>query len=294
MKVKGSVEIYGNVESNGEVSGAFKSYDGFPLDPKVGTWAIIDRNLMLCVSIEDMPVWMPLTKERNTFTREQKVAAKRWILEHRFNSSNVLIQCFDPEGNVVVPDSIKSIDENTTEVAFPSEMAGRAIAMFGYESGVSATGRARISDEQYKIGSCYLTTLDVNPFDDLGYGEWELVKGDGAVLEFGDGSECNLEVQGTNLKDVPLPEHSHDASFHGDRLPDHSHSFSRPRGDRNWSDGGGNSWWGSNGNAVKVTTSSESAGTPSGSVSVSKSGSPNAKLNVKGATIKINVWVRKR
>ena len=57
------------------------------------------------------------------------------------------------------------------------------------------------------IGTVVLRMDDVNPSTIYG-GTWELITGD-ATLKFGDGSVLSGNVEGTNIKNVPLPEHSH-------------------------------------------------------------------------------------
>ena len=47
----------------------------------------------------------------------------------------------------------------------------------------------------------------MNPTEVYG-GTWELITGD-ATLKFGDGTEQNLNINGSNEKTVSLPEHSH-------------------------------------------------------------------------------------
>lgn len=277
------MKILGHTEIKGEVSGAFKNYDDFPLDPKVGTWAYIHKSLMMCVEIGDLPAWIPLTSERNTVVHDQETPSERWFIEHDLNSDNVLVQCYDRSDNVVNPSSIRNVDGNVTEVIFPDVIGGRAILMYGMESGVSAQGRIKRA-ESYKIGNCYFTTSSNNPFDDLGYGEWELLTGD-AVLGFGDGSECSTDIEGTNSKSVPLPAHTHQfqriSSIQTAYVNNIWAVASVPKVGTSAYIGTGNSSGGRV--SLRVTNSNDTTG---------ESGASDAKVNVKPAVIKLNVWCR--
>lgn len=88
----------------------------------------------------------------------------------------------------------------------------------------------------YPIGSIYIGTMAVCPLEVLGIGVWEL-KSKGRVLQ-----GANTETPGTTKEAG---------------LPDHTHTFTRPKGDKNYGNGNGNTWWGAT-SGVKVTTSKAS------------------------------------
>ena len=88
----------------------------------------------------------------------------------------------------------------------------------------------------YPIGSIYIGTMAVCPLEVLGIGTWEL-KSKGRVLQ-----GANTETPGTTKEAG---------------LPDHTHTFTRPKGDQTYSNGNGNTWWGTS-SGVTVTTSKAS------------------------------------
>lgn len=135
------MKVLGNVDILGFASGAFKEYADFPQDPKVGTWAVIHGSVMTCMEVAEAPVWLPLTEARNTHIHTQDTPNATWMVEHKLGSENVLIQCFDSSNNVIVPSSIRTVDEDVTEVVMPDIFVGKAIVMYGLETGVSATGK---------------------------------------------------------------------------------------------------------------------------------------------------------
>lgn len=146
------MKVLGDAIISGFASGAFMEYDDFPPNPKVGTWALIHGSVMTCMQILDAPVWLPLTQARNTHVHDQSTASAVWNIEHRFDSDNVLIQCFDQNNNVIIPSDIRTIDEDTTEVVLPDIISGKAIVMYGQESGVSATGKIDKSGSGFGVG----------------------------------------------------------------------------------------------------------------------------------------------
>lgn len=136
------MKIMGGLDVVGEVSGAFKEYADFPKDPKVGTWARISRMMMVCSEMDDgTPIWLPMTPERDTHIHPQDTASTDWVIPHSFGIAEVIVQCYDLSGSVVIPSSITPMDENSTLVQFPQPVAGKAISMVGYTDGQAiATG----------------------------------------------------------------------------------------------------------------------------------------------------------
>lgn len=243
------MKTIGHMNIQGEVSGSFKQYDDFPLDPKVGTWAFIGKTLMLCIEVSESPAWIPLTEERNTLIFKQPTPSATWMIEHNFGSNNVLIQCFDVNNKVVQPSSITDIDENVSEVIFPEAIIGKAIVMYGMEHGVSARGSLSGNNgDSIPIGAimAFAKTPPVSsgylpcnkfPFSKIEYPDlFELLQAE----ETPDFTDRYLKMVGNDLSPLQtvawqLPDHSHemdishghDASFLGNRLPNHGHTSTR-------------------------------------------------------------------
>jgi hypothetical protein len=53
-----------------------------------------------------------------------------WTIEHNLDSENVIIQAFDENKAVILPDLIRIIDENTVELQFSAAQAGTARVIF--------------------------------------------------------------------------------------------------------------------------------------------------------------------
>lgn len=147
-----------------------------------------------------------------------------------------------------------------------------------------ASGGILVEKETMNVGSVVLRIDKTNPSAIYG-GTWELIRGD-AALRLGDGSEYNGSVDGDNQVSVPLPEHDH--IFEGQELPPHSHDFSRTRiADVNDHSASNGRWLQAN---VTLKTSAVSAGTPVGTIS--KEGVSDARIDVRGAYVFVNVWKR--
>lgn len=146
------MKVIGNIDILGFASGAFKEYPDFPQNPKVGTWAVIHGSVMACMEIASSPVWLPLTQARNTHIHKQDTASATWNLHHKLGSENVLVQCFDENNNVIIPSEIRTVDEDVTEVVMPDIISGKAIVMYGQESGVSATGKITGGSGGFGVG----------------------------------------------------------------------------------------------------------------------------------------------
>lgn len=130
------MNVLGHLDISGNLSGAFKEYDDFPKNPKVGTFALIHKRFMMCISLEEgSPFWIPLTQEQNTYNHIQPVAAKEWIISHNLGAARPIVQVYDGTGDVVNPSSIESLDINTTKVTFSDELDGEAVLMHGLQDG---------------------------------------------------------------------------------------------------------------------------------------------------------------
>ena len=146
---------------------------------------------------------------------------------------------------------------------------------------------ADITGKMFPVGTVVFRMDNKNPATIYG-GTWSLITGD-ATITFGNGAAQTGGVTGSNDVAVPLPAHTHNATFVGDRLPDHRHDngiYGESEGTTNRRSPAVYK------NDGILYTGYASAGTPSGSVTVSSAGVSNPTINVRGARIAINVWQR--
>lgn len=132
MKVIGHLDL----ASGGLQNFRFSTQDDFPVDPMPGMAIFKDKRLLMCVSIDDLPVWVPLTQQMTMMRFKQPSATSRWEIKHNLNVSTPIVQCYDDKGAVTIPTSITLVDENSLVVLFPEPVAGTAVVMAGIESGI--------------------------------------------------------------------------------------------------------------------------------------------------------------
>lgn len=136
--------------------------DSFPEVPKVGSFIFKDKRVMICLEIADSPVWIPLTQELNTYIHSQDSAQTTWTIQHNMNSTSVIVQCFDENNKVIIPDDIESTDNNTVTVTFgATPVLGQAIVIIGNFDGTPKP------DVSFEIEFEDKTTVNVNHM--LGY-----------------------------------------------------------------------------------------------------------------------------
>lgn len=133
------MKFYGNanLQQNELQNVVIPIEDGFPLNPKVGQLANVNRVLSICISIEDeLPVWVPITREITLYTHTQDVADDVWTITHGLNTQGVQVQVFDNAGHMLIPDDIAIINSNTVEVTLATGIVGRAVILTGHNDGI--------------------------------------------------------------------------------------------------------------------------------------------------------------
>ncbi|QZE59340.1 hypothetical protein MPK66_gp096 [Erwinia phage pEa_SNUABM_2] len=132
MKVVGTLDLeFGSIKNF-----KFAEVTDWPTNPQPGMAIFMDKRLMFCVEFSDLPIWVPLTQQMTMFRYSQPSASSRWEIAHNMNTGTPIVQCYDSNGDVVMPSSIHSQDANTTIVLFPEPVAGTAVLLSGIESGL--------------------------------------------------------------------------------------------------------------------------------------------------------------
>lgn len=128
------MDIYGEVDlKNAELTNfVLKPESDFPITPKAGRFLFKNKRLMFCVEVENgLPVWIPLSSEVNMYVHSQATASDYWIINHGLGIATVLVQVFDVNNNVIIPDYISCSEDNITYVTFSTPQIGRAAVMAG-------------------------------------------------------------------------------------------------------------------------------------------------------------------
>jgi len=136
----------------------------------------------------------------------------------------------------------------------------------------------------YPVGSLYSSTSSTNPGTTIGFGTW-VAFGAGRVLLGAGGAYAAGSTGGS--ADAIVVSHTHTATFTGNALPTHQHSLqARFVGAGGTTGGDLNKDYGTG-----ATTDAVSAGTPSGSVAVTSTGSPSTDANLPPYVV-VYMWQR--
>jgi hypothetical protein len=134
------VEVHGSLDLKGNdlIGAVFGLEDNFPTDPRPGRFMMKGKVLYLCIEIADgVPVWVPLTRQITMLKFTQESAALEWTISHNLNVSIALVQVFDADGNVVIPNNINCTTLNQVTITFGLPTAGFAIIQRGEVDGAT-------------------------------------------------------------------------------------------------------------------------------------------------------------
>lgn len=137
------------------------------------------------------------------------------------------------------------------------------------------------------IGSLEFRADNINPQSLFPNTTWALITAD-ACVALGNGSNGGTQ-SGNNTPAVPLPAHAHSATFSGNPLPPHNHYTNISGGSENGPSVDSVRFAGY---TTNILTSNDSAGTPSGTITVASTGDASPTIDVRGARIYLNVWKR--
>lgn len=109
----------------------------FPAVPVPGRIVFKDRTLYMCVAIETgTAIWIPLTREIESYEHVQSVANTTWTIKHNLNTSLPSVQVYGIDNKAIFPGDIEIIDNHTVEITLGVAATGRAIVLIGSIAGV--------------------------------------------------------------------------------------------------------------------------------------------------------------
>lgn len=125
-----------NLQQNELQRAVLPLYTTFPVGPKVGEVAFVNQIVYICVDLtNDLPVWVPLTREITQYTHSQNSAAATWNVVHNLNTGNVQVQVFDADDKMIIPQEITIADAGNVTIDFGQATAGRAVLVSGHFDG---------------------------------------------------------------------------------------------------------------------------------------------------------------
>lgn len=158
------------------------------------------------------------------------------------------------------------------------------------------------NEAKHPIGSYLFTEVTANP-STYGYpGTWTLQPAGFGIKSATSGAQG--VISGNDDVAVPVPKHNHSATFSGDEMGDHKHDSGAgiregwhggafPYGKAGTDTQNDNRGWEHGKHAAgRPWTSSSSAGTPAGDVTVGDAGTDGVTLNVAGKNLTLLVWKR--
>lgn len=89
------------------------------------------------VGSDEVATWIPLTNEISAFGHIQAVASSTWTITHNLQSGTPVVQIYDENNQMVIPDEVTPTDANTVVVTFNTAVVGRAIVMVGTHEGAN-------------------------------------------------------------------------------------------------------------------------------------------------------------
>lgn len=139
MKVIGGLTMFGGLDMQGNalshvVLGDDSAGVQYAVPNRV---AVVDGRLLFAIAYGQSVLWVPLLQERNTYIHQQDAASAVWTVPHGMNSAKVIVQVYNSQNQLVVPDNIEGIDSDTVEVTFAEAITGHAIVMIGNLDGMT-------------------------------------------------------------------------------------------------------------------------------------------------------------
>ena len=103
-----------------------------------GRLTFFNSRVWIAVEITDgVATWIPLTNEINAYIHTQATEATTWTINHNLQSGTPVVQIYDEENLMVIPDEIEPTSSNTVVATFNAAVTGRAIVLSGDFDGVS-------------------------------------------------------------------------------------------------------------------------------------------------------------
>jgi len=164
------MKFYGDIDlrENELQQLVMQSETQFPEVPKVGRIVFKDAKLYMCVELNGvLPIWIPLTNTINTFLHDQTVASTVWTITHNLNTVSPLVQVYDENHLMLIPDSVEPLSNNAIRITFSNNQIGTAILMYGDLIPDSGVGVLEPESVAYTETFSSIATIVIN--HNLGY-----------------------------------------------------------------------------------------------------------------------------
>lgn len=129
---------YGDMAFQEASAMIMQSEQNFPETATAGRIIFVDKRVWVCAElITGNPVWIPLTNEIDSFVHIQDAAATTWTVTHNLNTTTPIVQVYDENYKMIIPDGVEPTSNNECTVTLGTAITGRAVVMFGDITGAA-------------------------------------------------------------------------------------------------------------------------------------------------------------
>lgn len=157
---------YGHIDLNDNQMQrmVIQAENNFPSTPIAGRIVFKDKRLYICLEIvAGVPAWVPLTNEINMYIHKVTTQSTTWVVTHNLNTTTPMVQLYNQDMQMVLPDLVTVLDNNTLQIDLVYPMIGRAVVMSG--EGVYGASKSQYSFEHQQTSSSTVWIIE----HDLGY-----------------------------------------------------------------------------------------------------------------------------
>lgn len=134
------MKFYGNanLQKNQLQNPSLEVVSSFPENPVVGSLILKGNTVYICVNVQDYPVWVPLTRDIESYIHNQAESTATWTITHDLNCDIVSVTVYDENSKMIIPSEIQLTSKTTATVTLSAAMTGRAIISAGDTDGMRA------------------------------------------------------------------------------------------------------------------------------------------------------------
>jgi len=129
---------YGDVAMQASSALIMQAEASFPETATAGRVIFVDKRVWIAAElVTGSPVWVPLTNEISSHVHVQDSASTTWTITHNLNTTTPLVQIYDANYKMIIPDEITPTSNNVCTVTLGTAITGRATVMFGDVTGAT-------------------------------------------------------------------------------------------------------------------------------------------------------------
>jgi len=157
-----------NLQENQMRKLAFGAETDFPSSPVVGRMVFKGFTLYMCVALNGvLPIWIPVTNTINTYKHTQAVASASWVIEHKLTAEYPVVQVYDENNQLAIPDTVTSTGEQEITITFGAAFTGKAIILSSDE--IPADGVGILSPDAVAYAKSFTAEATIVVKHNLGY-----------------------------------------------------------------------------------------------------------------------------